>query len=91
MDLKLEKRYIEEIDKKVRNLELEKVKLEQQKIYTEKAIDETLAKMQELGFTPDTIDDGISTMESNILALKTKINTILAIEEEVEKDESYPF
>lgn len=90
MDLKLEKQYIEEIDKKVRNLELEKVKLEQQKLYTEKAIDETLTKMEELGYTPDTINDGIKEMESNITKLKSKINSILGIEE-VHEDDSDPF
>ena len=72
MDLKLEKKYIEEIDAKVRELELEKVRLEQQKIYAETAIAETLNKMKELGYTPDTIGEGISKMESDIKTLKSK-------------------
>lgn len=90
MDLKLEKKYIEDIDKKIRNLELEKVKLEQQKLYTENAINETLNKMKELGHTPETIDSGIKEMEGNITKLKTKINSILGIEE-VDEDDSDPF
>ena len=90
MDLKLEKKYIEEIDAKVRELELEKVRLEQQKIYAETAITETLNKMKELGYTPDTIGEGISKMESDIKTLKSKINSILGIEEDGE-DDDYPF
>ena len=77
MNIQLEKKYIQEIENKVRALELEKVKLEQQKEYAEKAINDNLAKMQELGFTPDTIDAGIGTLSNSITVLKCKIDEIL--------------
>lgn len=77
ININQEKAYIQSIDKKVRDLEMEKVRLEQQKEYTQKSIDENLAKMQELGFTPDTIDAGIEQLSSSITTLKGKIESIL--------------
>lgn len=92
MNIDLEKKYIQDIEKKVRNLEIEKVKLEQQKEYTEKAIQESLNKMKELGYTPETIGQGIQKLENNIAKLKSKINSILKIENENgEEDEHLLF
>ena len=92
LNLNAEKKYIEEIDNKVRSLELEKVRLEQHKLYTEKAIADSVAKMKELGYTPETINSGIEEIENNISILKSKINSILGIEtKEVDEDDSYPF
>lgn len=97
LDLQAEKKYIQGIEASIRNLELEKVKLEQQKEYAQNAIDESLKKMQELGFTPDTIDEGIDKCYETITVLKSKINKLLGIkdnkneEEEVIKDGDYPF
>lgn len=97
LDLQAEKKYIQGIEANIRNLELEKVKLEQQKEYAQNAIDESLKKMQELGFTPDTIDEGIDKCYETITILKSKINKLLGIkdnkneEEEVIKDGDYPF
>lgn len=95
LDLQAEKKYITDIEADVRKLELEKVKLDQQKEYAQNAIDESLKKMDELGFTPETIDDGIEKIYGTIVTLKSKINKLLgAEEEEDEKDDDeidYPF
>lgn len=92
MNLQAEKKYIQDVEKRVRELELEKVKLEQQREYAEKSINDNLKKMEELGFTPETIDEGIEKLYNNIESLKSKINTILNIEPVKEKkDESIPF
>ena len=42
--------------------------------------------MKELGYTPDTIGEGINKMESDIKTLKSKINSILGIEEDDESE-----
>lgn len=93
LDLQAEKKYIQDIEANVRKLELEKVKLEQQKEYAQKAINESLNKMNELGFTPETIDDGIEKCHETITVLKSKINKLLGIkgDDEVEGNDEYPF
>lgn len=99
LDLQSEKKYIQDIEANVRNLELEKVKLEQQREFAQKAMDESLKKMNELGFSPDTIDDGIDKCYDTITTLKSKINKLLGIktddedleENEVKENDEYPF
>lgn len=91
LDLQAEKKYITSVEANVRNLELEKVKLDQQKEYAQNAINESLSKMEELGFTPETIDDGIEKVYGTIVTLKSKINKLLGVKEEGDEDSGYPF
>lgn len=69
--------FISGVDQKIRNLELEKVKLEQQKEYTQKSLEENVKKMEEYGCTPETIDSEIEKLSQTALALRGKIETIL--------------
>lgn len=91
LDLQAEKKYITDIETNVRKLELEKVKLDQQKEYAQNAINESLNKMEELGFTPETIDEGIEKVYGTIVTLKSKINSLLGVKEEGVDDGDYPF
>lgn len=86
ININQEKAYIQNIDNRVRSLEMEKVRLEQQKEYTQKSIDENMLKMQELGFSPETIDAGIEQLSSSITTLKGKIESILNNVEPIEEE-----
>lgn len=77
IDLKEAKQFIDGVDSQTRALELEKVKLDQQKEYAEKALADNEAKMKELGCTPETIATEIETMSTSATALRTKIEGIL--------------
>lgn len=69
--------FIANADKEARELELKKVRLEQQKEFTEKSLEENRKKMEALGCTPETIGSVIDTKSVEALALRQKIETIL--------------
>lgn len=77
IDLQEAKQFINGVDSQVRTLELEKVKLDQQKEYAEKALTDNESKMKELGCTPETISTEIETMSTSATTLRTKIEGIL--------------
>lgn len=77
LDIQKEKAFIQEVDKKTRDLELEKAKLEQNKTIIEEQLNQIIQKMESLGCTPDNIDLKIQENESKIQALKTKMENIL--------------
>lgn len=92
MNLQAEKEYIQNVEKQIRDLELEEVKLNQQKEYAEKAIEDNLKKITDLGFTPETIEQGIESLSSNIAELKSKINSVLNVQDsEAVSDANAPF
>lgn len=77
LDIQKEKAFIQEVDKKTRNLELEKAKLEQSKGIVEDQLRQITEKMDTLGCTPDNIDSKIEENVKKIEALKTKMENIL--------------
>lgn len=76
VNIQQERAFISDIEKKVRNLELEKAKLEQQKEFAAKTLEENKAKIAELGYTPENIGEGINKISTTIEALKAKINSV---------------
>lgn len=77
IDIAKEREFIQEVDRKSRELELEKVKLEQNKKIIEEQLKQVVDKMEQLGCTPDTIDEKISEYETKIVSLKAKMQSIL--------------
>lgn len=77
LDLQEAKRFISGVDTKTRELELEKVKLEQQQEYAQEALTNNEAKIKELGCTPETLPTEIETMSASAQTLRTKIESIL--------------
>lgn len=77
IDIAKEREFIQEVDRKTRELELKKAKLEQNKVMTEEQLKQVNEKMGQLGCTPDTIDDEINIRTEKILALKNKMETML--------------
>jgi chromosome segregation ATPase len=71
------KQFLNNVDTQTRNLEMEKVKLEQQQEYATKALADNETKIKELGCTPETLPTEIETMSTSATALRTKIESIL--------------
>ena len=82
MDLNKEKEYMKRIDSKIRNLELEKVRLEEKKENTRVVLVEIEKEMQELGITPANLDSTIDKLEKDVAILKEKIESALDKAEE---------
>lgn len=77
LDLQEAKRFISGVDSKTRELELEKVKLEQQQEYAQKALSDNEAKIKELGCTPETLPTEMESMSASAQKIRTKIEAIL--------------
>lgn len=77
IDIQKEKAFIQEVDKKTRDLELEKAKLEQNRVMVEEQMAQIIQKMESLGCNPDNIDEKLNESEDKIQALKTKMENIL--------------
>lgn len=77
IDIEQEREYIKNVDEKMRALELEKAKLEQNKIIVEDQKRQVIEKMESLGCTPENIEEKINEYSSKVLELKTKMETIL--------------
>lgn len=78
LDIQKEKAFIQEVDKKTRNLELEKAKLEQSKGMVQDQLRQITEKMDTLGCTPDNIDSKIEESVKKIETLKAKMESILS-------------
>lgn len=77
MNIQAEKQFIQSVDKKVRELEIEKARLEQSRENAQKKINETLELMSQKGYTPDNISEGIAVLKEDVTKLKQKITAIL--------------
>jgi DNA-binding transcriptional MerR regulator len=80
IDLDEAKKFMNDMDKQSRELELEKAKLEQRKEIVEKNIEENKTKMEKHGCTPETIKDVIDEKTGKAQALRTKMEGILSNE-----------
>lgn len=76
MNLEDAKRFIAEAEAKARELELTKARLEQQKEFAEKNLENNRLEMERFGCTPDTIADIIKEKEGKIKELREKIEGI---------------
>ena len=77
IDIAKEREFIQEVDRKTRELELKKAKLEQNKVMTEEQLKQVNDKMTQFGCTPDTIDEEIRVRTEKISALKGKMEAML--------------
>lgn len=76
MNLEDAKRFITEAEAKARELELTKARLEQQKEFAEKNLENNRLEMERFNCTPDTIADIIKEKEGKIKELREKIEGI---------------
>lgn len=72
-----EKKFIQEVDRKTREMELEKAKLEQNKAIVEDQLRQVKEKMNQMGCTPETVSSKIQEHSDKIVALKAKMQSIL--------------
>lgn len=77
MDLQKEREFLNKVNEKMRQLELDKAKTEERKKLNDAAVKECENKMQELGCTPDTIQGIIDTKTAKAEEIKAKINAVL--------------
>lgn len=77
IDLKEAREFIENTDKKSRELELDKAKLEQRKETVEKNIEENKTKMEKHDCTPETIKSVIDEKTKKANTLRAKMEGIL--------------
>lgn len=86
LNINSEKQKVKEYENKIRTLEMNKVRNEEAKRNAEIRIKELEEEMVSLGVSPDTIDQNIKSLESNIAELKNKIDRSLNIEDEEESE-----
>lgn len=77
MDINTEKAFLNKLEAKVRELELDKAKQEQSLKLAEEKLSETHKKLADLGINPEDLMTIIAQKETEATALKTKINEIL--------------
>lgn len=88
IDIANERAFIQEVDKKTRELELEKAKLEQNRTIVGEQLKQVSEKMASMGCGPENIDEMIQDKVNKITSLKAKMQSIL---EPQTKTEEAPF
>lgn len=77
MNIKEARKFINDSNEKVRNLELKKAKTEERKKMNDAAIEECKKKMKAMGCTPETIQSVIDERISKAETIKNKIDQVL--------------
>ena len=78
MNLEEAKKYVEDTNKKIRQLELDKAKTEERKKLNDAALENCINKMKEAGCTPETIQSVIDSKTQQLNVIKTKIDAVLS-------------
>ena len=76
MNLEEAKRFIKDADNKARELELTKARLEQQKEFAEKNLENNRLEMEKFNCTPETIANIIKVKEEKAQEIRNKIESI---------------